>query len=77
MGLLGLCIACLRPHATEPRVPKTQSLAVEWARTVCTGGQRWGGFNMHGPGSGTVRVCSLVGVGVALLKEVCHCGGEL
>jgi hypothetical protein len=32
---------------------------------------------MHGPGSGTVRVCSLVGVGVALLKEVCHCGGEL
>jgi hypothetical protein len=29
---------------------------------------------MLGPGSGTIRRCGLVGVGVALLKEVCHCG---
>jgi len=27
--------------------------------------------------SGTIRRCGQVGVGVALLKEVCHCGGEL
>jgi hypothetical protein len=35
-----------------------------------------GGLNMLGPGSGTVRRCGLIGVGVALLEEVCHCGGE-
>ena len=28
-------------------------------------------------GSGTVSRYDLVGVGVALLEEVCHCGGEL
>ena len=32
---------------------------------------------MLGPGSGTIRRCGLVGVGVALLEEVCHCGGGL
>jgi hypothetical protein len=32
---------------------------------------------MLGPGSGTIRECRLVGVGVALLEEVCHCGGGL
>ena len=32
-----------------------------------------GSLNMLGPGSGTIR-CGLVRVGVALLKEVCHCG---
>jgi hypothetical protein len=26
-------------------------------------------------GSGTIRRCGLVGVGVALLEEVCHCRG--
>ena len=36
-----------------------------------------GGLNMLGPGSGTIRRCGLVGVGVALLEEVCHCGGRL
>ena len=25
--------------------------------------------------SGTVRRCGLIGVGVAMLEEVCHCGG--
>jgi hypothetical protein len=30
---------------------------------------------MLGPGSGTIRKCGLVGVGVVLLEEVCHCGG--
>lgn len=28
---------------------------------------------MLSPGSGTIRSCDLVGVGVALLKEVSHC----
>ena len=28
-------------------------------------------------GSGTIRRCGLVGVGVALLEEVHHCGGGL
>jgi hypothetical protein len=28
---------------------------------------------MLGPGSGTTRRCGLVGVGAALLEEVCHC----
>jgi hypothetical protein len=29
---------------------------------------------MHGPGSGSIRRLGLVGVGVDLLEEVCHCG---
>ena len=47
-----------------------------------------GGLNRNGPnrlmcltawpiGSGTIRRCGLVGVGVTLLQEVCHCGGGL
>ena len=28
-------------------------------------------------GSGPIRRCSLLGVNVVLLKEVCHCGGGL
>ena len=28
-------------------------------------------------GSGTIRRCGFVEVGVALLEEACHCGGEL
>ena len=32
-----------------------------------------GGLNMLGPGSSMTR-CDLVGVGVASLEEVCHCG---
>jgi hypothetical protein len=32
---------------------------------------------MVGPGIGTTRVCDLVGVGVALLKEVLNCGDRL
>ena len=38
-----------------------------------------GSWNAIGPpnltGSGTIRRCGFVGVGVALLEEVCHCGG--
>jgi hypothetical protein len=34
-------------------------------------------LNMLGLGSGTIRTCNPIEVGVALLKEVCHCGGEL
>ena len=32
------------------------------------------GLNMLGPGSSTIRRCSLVGVGVVLLEEVCPVG---
>jgi hypothetical protein len=32
---------------------------------------------MPTPGSGTIRKCGLVGVGMALLEEVCHFGGGL
>ena len=46
-----------------------------------------GGLNRYGPyrlmclgawpmGSGSIRRCGL-GVGVALLEELCHCGGGL
>ena len=46
------------------------------------------GLNRHDPhklmcsnawlvGSGTIRRCGLVGVGVPLLEEICHCGGRL
>ena len=37
-------------------------------------GVECGGLNMLGLGSGTFRRCDLVGVGVALLEEVSHCG---
>jgi hypothetical protein len=37
----------------------------------------WGGLKMLGPGSGTIWRYSLVGVGVALMEEVCHCGHGL
>jgi hypothetical protein len=32
---------------------------------------------MLGPGCGLIWRCGLVGVGVALLEEVCHCRGGL
>jgi hypothetical protein len=32
---------------------------------------------MLDPGSGTIRRYGLVGIGVALLEDVCHCGGGL
>jgi hypothetical protein len=35
-------------------------------------GLEYGGLNIV-PGSGTIRRCSFVGVGVAFLEEVCHC----
>ena len=45
---------------------------------ACGGqGVECGGLNMLGPGSGTIRRRGLVGVGVALLEEVCHFGGGL
>ena len=37
----------------------------------------WGALNILDPGNGTIRRCALVRVGVALLEEVCHCGGGL
>jgi hypothetical protein len=38
---------------------------------------RYGDLNMLGPGSCTIKRCGLLGVEVALLEEVCHCGGGL
>ena len=37
----------------------------------------YGGLNKFGPGSSTIRMCGLVGVGVALLEKVCHCESRL
>jgi hypothetical protein len=34
-------------------------------------------FNAWPIGNGTIRRSGLVGVGVALLKKVCHCWGRL
>lgn len=34
-----------------------------------------GDLNMLGPGNGTIMRCSLAGVDVALLQEVCHFTG--
>ena len=31
-------------------------------------------LNAWSPGSGTIRRCDFVGVGLALVEEVCHCG---
>ena len=33
-----------------------------------------GSLNMLSPGNSTTGRCCLVGVGMALLDEVCHCG---
>ena len=33
-----------------------------------------GALYILGPESGTIRRCGLVGVGVTLFDEVCHCG---
>ena len=40
-------------------------------------GVECGGLNMLGQGSGTIRRCGLVGISVALLEELCNCGGGL
>jgi hypothetical protein len=37
-------------------------------------GVECGGLKMLGPGRGTIRKCGLVGGGMTLLEEVCHCG---
>jgi hypothetical protein len=37
----------------------------------------YGGLNMFGRGSDTLMRCGLVGVSVALLDEMCHCGHGL
>ena len=40
-----------------------------------------GALSVTGPhnltGSGSIRSCGFVGVGVTLLEEVCHCGDGL
>jgi hypothetical protein len=56
-----LCCLCL----WGLRVP----IAIVWGHC--------GGLNMLGPVCGTISRGVLVGVGLALLEEVCHCGGGL
>ena len=43
------------------------------------GGHRmeFGSLIILGQGRGTIRRCCLIGVGVAMLEEMCHCGGRL
>ena len=64
--LFGCCFH-LRSDSENPRR--------EVRRKLC------GDFNVSDPhklrGSGTIRRRGLVGVGVVLLEEVCHCGGRL
>ena len=49
-------------------------------QTYGSQGLEYGGLNVVGPcnlkGSGTLRRCGFVGVGVALLEKTCHCGGQ-
>ena len=40
-------------------------------------GNNCGGLNTLAPGRGTIGRCGLVGVGVALLEDMCHCGHGL
>ena len=56
----------LRDHKCHTRLlhPEKWSNAMDGCDGLC----------MFGSGSGTIRRCVLVEVGVALLKEVCHCG---
>jgi hypothetical protein len=50
---------------------------VSWAQTSFQGqGVECDGLTMLGSGSGIIRRCGLVGVGVTSLEEVCHCRGE-
>ena len=49
---------------------------VHWAKGLAKE-SRCDGLYMLGPGSGTTRRCSLVGVGVVLLDDVHHCVGGL
>ena len=49
---------------------------------MCGGLNRFGShrfmcLNAWPIGSGTIRRCGLVGVGVALMEKVCHCGFAL
>ena len=55
-------------------IPGTELRSSVLAASIFT---NCGGLNMLGPGRGTIRRCGLVGVGVALLEEVCHCGHGL
>lgn len=44
-------------------------------------GVEFGSLNVIGPhkliGTGSIRRCDFIQVGMALLEEVCHCGGGL
>ena len=52
-----------------------------WLQAYGGQGMKCGSLNVIGShkliGSGTIRTCGPVKVGVALLEEVCHCGGGL
>ena len=60
-------------------IPKTHVEKPRVVDKVWTG--ECGSLNVTGPhiliGSGTIRRCGFVDVGMALLEEVCHCRGGL
>ena len=57
----------LQGNRSGIEIPKTEEINLAF----------WGGLNILGPESGTIRRCDLVGLGRALLQEVCHCGHGL
>jgi hypothetical protein len=66
----------LRFHLTPVRMAKIKNSGHSFFKmfwqVFCQ--NNCGSLNMHGPESGTIRKCGLVGVGVALLEAVCHLG---
>ena len=63
--------ASKKKKSKNPTIDRTDASSHDMLVRKC------GGLYMFGPGSGTIRRCGLVGVGVALLKEGCHCQGGL
>ena len=71
-------------YVRQTNLPRQEEVSGSTARTVLVATSifhthfpdaRCDGLNMLGPGSGIIEGCGLVGVGVALLEEVCHDGG--
>ena len=72
----------------DPKVNPLERLSFSGHTIDKEGDTHCGGLNRYGPhrlvcliawpiGSGTIRRCGLIRVGVALFKEVYHCGGGL
>ena len=68
---------CLIPHLKIKPQVNYRTKYIRMRKTKLNINAVCGGLNMLHPGSGTIRRCGLVRVGMALLKEVCHCWGGL